>query len=167
MAPSSKNCATCAQPAKQHCPRCIEGLDTECRPSPTYYCGKECQIKAWNKHKAICRGVTARKQLFRGGELLQEVFYTYREAAFDLNITDLKRENGVLSMYLASILYVEPTLGVGPVFAFPNHLVRDDAEKKALLAYDACVDATAYMYGLTTKVLEGILLLFTNPTANI
>jgi hypothetical protein len=40
-------CQTCGKEGYKKCSRCEE----------VYYCGRECQIKDWQKHKAVCRKI--------------------------------------------------------------------------------------------------------------
>jgi hypothetical protein len=53
-------------------------------PSPTFYCSRECQATDYKQHKTTaCRDANARKQLWRGAKLAQQMFFVYREATFD------------------------------------------------------------------------------------
>uniref|UniRef100_A0A1B6IF70 MYND-type domain-containing protein n=1 Tax=Homalodisca liturata TaxID=320908 RepID=A0A1B6IF70_9HEMI len=42
--PESAKCGNCGEPAASRCSRC----------KSEWYCGRECQVKMWNKHKSIC-----------------------------------------------------------------------------------------------------------------
>ncbi|KAK3699888.1 hypothetical protein QZH41_016547 [Actinostola sp. cb2023] len=44
-------CSTCGQPAAKRCSRCQN----------VWYCKRECQVKDWNKHKAVCNLVSQQK----------------------------------------------------------------------------------------------------------
>ncbi|XP_043257962.1 zinc finger MYND domain-containing protein 10 [Colletes gigas] len=43
-----KECFLCQEVAKKRCSKCKEA----------WYCGRECQVKDWEKHKAICNKIT-------------------------------------------------------------------------------------------------------------
>ncbi|XP_054274099.1 zinc finger MYND domain-containing protein 10-like [Macrosteles quadrilineatus] len=46
--PEPPRCANCGQPAARRCSRC----------KAAWYCGRECQVKQWEKHKIACLVVT-------------------------------------------------------------------------------------------------------------
>lgn len=149
--PTTNKCAHCGKDAKQCCSRCNEGVNVDGITSPTYYCGKECQTADYPAHKKICSNANARKQLYRGGEVLQQVFYAYREAAFDFVFSNLKKiEDGRL--HIEEPTHVE---GSGPLYRFPGHLVDNQQDKAALLTFLACTDGVGYMFELTKKVVDG------------
>ncbi len=58
-------CAFCKQPAAKACPKCL----TE------YYCGRECQLKDWSRHKRNCFTAEQRQYLLTKmtGELFERV----------------------------------------------------------------------------------------------
>ena len=150
MASSIGTCAVCGQSAKLRCSRCTEGLNVDGEPSPTYYCINTCQKADWSKHKITRKSANARKQLYRGGKLVQKVFYAYREAAFDLKIKDIKAKGDKLHIYDDKFDWKED-----PLFPFPNDLVMNEKDKAAIVMNMACTDAVAYMHELFKKVFAG------------
>ena len=98
----------------------------------------------------MCDLANARKQLYRSGLLLKQVVYAFREAAFDFPINSVQVRDGKLHLS-------EPFFdwNTGPLFQFPNELFSDQKDKNAVLTYNACSDAMAYMGEVTKKVLEG------------
>jgi hypothetical protein len=150
MASATKICTICDKPTIQRCSRCSEGLDEngEPLPSPTYYCSKTCQAANFQDHKAICRVANARKRLYRGALLVQQAFYTFREAAFDVQIPTFWKEGSTIHLYAQ-------TTGEGPLYPFSNQLSMNEEDKKAILTWNACGDAAAYMSKLVEKVLDG------------
>ncbi|KAK2583290.1 hypothetical protein KPH14_009294 [Odynerus spinipes] len=46
-----KKCFLCQEQAKKRCSKCREA----------WYCGRECQVKDWTKHKDICEKITSSK----------------------------------------------------------------------------------------------------------
>lgn len=158
--PSSGNCTICEQNTTKRCTGCVEGVDSNGEPiSPTFYCSKNCQKADFAKHKVPCQNARTRQQLYRGGELLQEAFYAFREAAFDLNIQNVRMNEGTLVIDEAPYFQ-----GQWPLYPFPDHLVSDSNDKKAILAFMACREAHKSMFELTKKALKGILHATKPPT---
>jgi len=114
---------------------------------PTLYCSKNCLQTDRPNHKSYCQ---ARQKLFRGAGLLQEVFYAYRELAFDLDFANVDAVNGKL--HVRDAVYPKDR-STGPLFTFPGDLIPDPKLKAALLTLNACSDPLQYMHGLTSKIL--------------
>ena len=152
--PPQENCIVCNKDTSKRCEGCSEGLDIDGIPAPTYYCSRGCQVSGWTKHKPECHSKGVRKQLFRGGKLLAEVFFKFREAAFDIKITAAKLNDGFLELY-------EPFTDTsdGPLYRFPHNLGIDEKYKNALLAYKSCGDSLWYMHELIKKAFDGVFLL--------
>ena len=152
---AAESCAHCEKTTRQYCTLCSEGADIDGNLLQTFYCSKECLHADRENHKGMCKQVRARCRLYRGGELLQEAFYTYREMASDIPIHDVKIAKGKLHIY--ERVYDAAVKAEGPLYAFPNNLVPDQRNKKALLTFLACTDALKHMFTLTAKVLKGPL----------
>lgn len=153
MAQQSRACASCGKSTTQRCSRCTEGLDKTGSLSPTYYCSKECQAANFEDHKAVCRNANARKQLFRAGAILQEVYYFFREATFDEPICNVRVDGGKLH-----ITVPEYSKDRGMVlYPLSEDQIADTMLKKSLLTWMNCEQAWLYMEDLTRKLLEGIL----------
>ncbi|KAK5163940.1 uncharacterized protein LTR77_010335 [Saxophila tyrrhenica] len=148
--PPPGKCWTCGKETTKRCSKCAEGMNQEDVTTPTYYCGKDCQTADFKAHKAKCRQATARKQLYRGGDFLQDLFYFFREEAFDIDIVDVKSQHGKLHTY-------EPAWNnevTFPYFKFPGHLVTNQEDKFALLTMLCCNEPAAYMHKIVKKVFE-------------
>jgi hypothetical protein len=155
MAQPSGVCASCGKLATQRCARCTEGLDKSGNPSPTYYCGKACQKANFQDHKPISRAANARQQLYRGVGLAQEVFYAFRELAFDIDPTEIKVVDGKIHCQLGNTKDREYDVNEWPLHSFPKRAVSNIEDKKALLTWQTCEDSIAYMHELLKKVFEG------------
>ena len=145
-------CAKCKKPATKRCLRCIEGVDIDGELAPTYYCSKECQTADWTKHKVECRSANDRKQLFRAGVLLEEIYLTYLHVAFALRISDIVMEGESIHIYSPpedSFKYE------GPFVPFPEHLVTDDVVKNAVLTFQTCNASLAFMHELIKRTFDG------------
>jgi len=99
------------------------------------------------------------KALYNAGSLLEEIFYVYREKIFDQPIAkvEIKEDkvymhDGRYSTGLSRYDFVQP---------FPNHLLSNESDKKAVLVYMACSDAVGWMqevveYVLASKIIPEI-----------
>jgi len=144
-------CAACGNSANKRCNGCIEGINHAGAPSPTFYCSTDCQKAHWAKHKAECKLADARKQLFRAGELLQAVFYIFREIAFDILIASVWEKGGNKMHF-----YEKEWEGhEEPLFMFPADSIPEDHDRHALLTHHACGDALAYLHEFSLKVTKG------------
>jgi hypothetical protein len=144
------SCQTCGATTSTRCSACSEGVDIEGNASPTYYCSAACQKTSYKKHKAACRDSNIRKQLYRGAQFVQDVFYAFREMTFTFKITKIEKAVDTLHMY-------QTRTGIAdiPIFPFPDHLVPETRDKQALLAYLSCTESLSSLTGLVRKALEG------------
>lgn len=64
------------------------------------------------------------------------MFYAYREAAFDIKVERAETTDSKLHIF-------EPVYDhrVGPLYPFPDELIPDADDKKALLSFFACQEA--------------------------
>lgn len=144
-------CAACGKASTTRCAGCIEGIDQQGQLSPTYYCSKDCQRAHWSQHKAECKLANAHKVLYRGGELVQEMFYKYRERFFDLNISKVRHnpDTGTVGVYEGERVRDEILI------PFPTHLFTDDRDKQAALAWSACEFGVGYLSNQVKQAIKG------------
>ncbi|KAL8833231.1 MAG: hypothetical protein Q9170_004395 [Blastenia crenularia] len=144
----SRQCARCGKPASKSCAAC-QNAPGEILGShgSIWYCGADCQRDDWVQHKSTCRILASRKVLYRAAETAQELFYVYREIAFDKLIVKVERKKG--EMILHEGHYEECFV------PFPAALFPDEKDKKAVLAYLACGDAYGYLDVVLQTMLEG------------
>jgi hypothetical protein len=114
-----------------------------------------CQTADWKAHKTTCRRLKTRKSFYRAGELLQEVFYLYREKLFDKLIDRIEHRDG--KMYIHEGRYSQLLTEYDRLVPFPTSLCQDSQDKKALLAHISCDDAVAWLGDITKHILEGNL----------
>ncbi|KAK5163939.1 uncharacterized protein LTR77_010334 [Saxophila tyrrhenica] len=149
---SAGTCEPCGTPTSRRCSKCNEGLDAEgLSTNPTYYCATDCQTNDRPTHRSNCQSANARKQLYRGAQFLQDVFCAFREVAYDINIADIKEVDGKLHVCVSLKNFTAPTF-----FPFPNHLVRNKDDKKAILTLLSCTDALATMAELVRMCFDGL-----------
>jgi hypothetical protein len=151
MAPSTGNCHLCGRETTKICGNCAEGVDSDGNASQTYYCSKECQTEDFDTHvDHACLFSNARKQLYRGAEVLQELFFTFRQNIFENNIEKtVTDEDGKLHVYLRSIEWDQWPLG-----SHPDHL-KSDLHKKIWLSWQGGGIAVACTHDLLEQLLEG------------
>ncbi|KAL8733122.1 MAG: hypothetical protein Q9166_002314 [cf. Caloplaca sp. 2 TL-2023] len=148
--PASHSCVKCGQGAANVCGACHKSPDGETgNLKSTWYCGAQCQKDDWNNHKALCKASVSKKMLYRAASIAQELFYIYREIAFDKLILKVERKEGEMILYEG--MYKDLVF-----IPFPASLFKDDKEKKAMLTYLACGDAWGYMDVLLKTMLNGI-----------
>lgn len=114
----------------------------------TFYCDATCQKADWTNHKKVCKSLSARKRLYRAGDIVQRIFYVYREQAFEKLITKVEKEDDTLYLY-------EGQYGEEALVPFPNHLFHCTDDREAALTYYACSDAVAFMLEITRNFLKG------------
>ena len=125
-------------------------LSTE-QPSNTFYCSTSCQKADWEIHKKICKLSSARKRLYRAGDIVQRIFYLYREHAFEKLITKVEKVDDTL------YLYEGVDYGGQILVPFPHRLFSCEENKLAALTYSACDDAVAFMRDIVRLILQGKL----------
>jgi len=138
MATATCVCVNCGAPATSRCSSCTEGLDVDSQPvPPTSYCGRACQ-KAYHKskHADECRASNARKQLYRAGAFVQELFYRSRLRCWSKTIEKVNvGDDGKIESH-----YAEPTDDT--VFTrFPTEMFANEADMHAVLADQAGIFA--------------------------
>ena len=115
----------------------------------TFYCNSSCQKADWTNHKKLCKFLTTRKQLYRAGNIAQQIFYIYREHAFDEVIVKVEKEGNTLYLY-------EGLKHGEKVFVpFPHHLFSCKEDRNAALTNFACTDSLAFMHEIISKLLRG------------
>lgn len=152
MASSSDLCARCGLDATDSillCPDCIEGRDINGTPTITRYCRTHC-LETDHNHAAECEARNIRKQLYRAGEMLQSVFFIWREIAFHRNIYRVQRFGDEICLWQFPGGESRP-----PFYAFPHHTCHDEEEVKALLSFMGCNHAPQMVFELSKKLLAG------------
>lgn len=91
-----------------------------------------------------------RKKLLRAAKILKAALLTYREATYDVDLTGVHYENGVLLLH-QNQRSISTRAKQGP---FPNHLVANTQHKEAVLAHNSCTTAMALLGRLTRKLLQ-------------
>lgn len=150
MAPSDA-CVQCGQPGILFC----EHADVDGQISITAYCSKSCQSADWLAHKTGCLIGRQRFQLYRGGQLFQDIFYIVREEMFDTFIHRVDKDaNGKLHVFEAP---PEDDAVLAPLVELPAETF-DDRDKKALLSRLACSDSQVLLERLVEKAFGGTAL---------
>lgn len=93
-------------------------IDNE-QPVKTVYCNSACQKTDWALHKKRCKRLSARKQLYRAGDLVQRIFYVYWEQAYEKLIIKVEKDRDKLYLY-------EGQYGSKVLVPFPHHLFASE-----------------------------------------
>lgn len=148
----AQTCANCPSLATRSCAGCKNAPTFNDGVHPVKYCSNACQVAGWPQHKDICKRLRTRKSLYRAGSLLQDMFYAYREQAFDNAITKIERRGQTILLHTKET--PKPVV-TDHIVAFPNKLVSSEEEKHAILVYSTCEDALAWMHETVEYVLKG------------
>jgi hypothetical protein len=92
-------CAHYQKPAPQTCSGCKDVPETGSKIETTHYCSTECEKSDWANHKQLCKSLQTKKAFYRAGSVLQEIFYIYREKAFDKPIAKTEKKDGKMCIH--------------------------------------------------------------------
>ncbi|TGO23806.1 hypothetical protein BPAE_0121g00230 [Botrytis paeoniae] len=132
--------ARCGAPAQMKCTGCSSPLGEEA-VAIIYYCDEKCQAERRKLHKSACKAHQAKKLLYRAGETLQGIFYSFRQEMFNNKIAKVEHKDGKL--YLVEGQYPAMTTSLDVLHEFPFELLPSKEDRHAVLAYMACHDAIA------------------------
>jgi len=86
-----------------------------------------------------------RKEFYRAGAVLQELFYMYREKIFDLLISKVEKQGTEMFLYEGKYEAEETSIN-HLIFAFPSELMENLDDKRAILTHWTCSDALGWFY---------------------
>lgn len=154
MAPGkTAKCSVCSSDTTTFCTRCAEGLDISGHPTKTYYCSKVCQQQDWKEHrKGQCQHANARKKLFRGAAIIQELFEACWEMRMVVRPDALHHsEDGKLHVR-QDLMKSDVTQKVLPM----RNFAMQDRARKALLSWSECSASMMWGCGLILELLRGM-----------
>jgi len=106
----------------------------------------------------LCKKFRARTTLYRAGELLRQIFLTYRKNAYESPISHVREENGII--YLARMGGRIPKFRKdGLIYDFPDNLCSGEEQKQAILSWNGCDEALLLILELSDWMLEGTVVL--------
>ncbi|KAF2177628.1 hypothetical protein K469DRAFT_507433, partial [Zopfia rhizophila CBS 207.26] len=136
-------CSHCGRDASLKCGRCKVHV----------YCNKECQKEDWKTHKAICNEIRLEKVIERAADTLQKIYFAFREKTFDNCIRKVEDKGTVLVLHDHS----KGTTRSGGFFQkVPNHLFKNEVDRKAALTVMNCNEPWAYLRDIFTQLTEGL-----------
>ncbi|KAF2189957.1 hypothetical protein K469DRAFT_562360 [Zopfia rhizophila CBS 207.26] len=144
-------CANCRADATMRCAGCMDAPEYQPGDSVgSVYCNRDCQKEHWSDHKAHCRALGQRKKLLRTANILKAALLTYREVVYDIDLTKIEFQDGVLCLYQNK----RPITARSKRGLFPVHLTTNIDHKEAALANNQCTTAMALLGRLTRKLLK-------------
>jgi hypothetical protein len=147
---AAAECFVCGTPTTKPCSGCSD--DPTAETTTTYYCGKSCQTKDWGAHKERCQQIRARKQLYRGAALAQDLFFVFRETLWEHDVKWLKVEGEVISLQTFNEDHE-----MWPLIPFSDGLVPTVKVKRALVSMHNCGLSAAYMNEFFQQMFKGTL----------
>jgi len=155
-------CARCQKPATLSCVGCQDAPPVSSQVNSIFYCSVACSEADKDEHKAVCEHLQVRQLFYRAGDILQEVFYIYKEKIFLNNIVSVEvMQNGDIGLKMDNMdnktqMAKMPTF-VELVQKFPGKKCGSRGARKAVLTYGAGSDAVAWMHDLVKYSLDGKL----------
>lgn len=145
-------CANCETEAILKCAGCIGAPEYQPVDSTNVsYCGRVCQKKHWPSHKPRCKTMRQRRKLLRAALVFKKAFLTYREVIYDIQLTKIEFQDGVLHLHQKQRHIAAPCIR-GP---FPDHLTTNAEHREAALAFNQCTAAMSLLGRLVQKLLAG------------
>ncbi|KAF7954191.1 hypothetical protein EAE96_005322 [Botrytis aclada] len=144
-------CAHCGAPAYRKCTGCSSPLGEEAVVA-IHYCDGKCQAQHREFHKSACKAHQTKELLYRAGETLQGIFYSFRQEMFNNMIVKVEHKDGKL--YLVEGQYPAMTTSADVLYEFPLRLLPSKKDRHAVLAHMACHDAIVWMQEVTELFLK-------------
>lgn len=149
----SSPCANCGKIAMNHCRECSNHPALlSLNISRTLYCSRGCQIQHWPKHKLRCKIVKDMLQyeaLRKAADLLQRLFYTYREASFDLPLEGIDMDHDTLKL-------IEGQRSIDHAARFPHERAETlNLSKEQLLTVMSYPEMMSQFHTICDLVLRG------------
>jgi len=154
----------------RHCQKLAAFACGDCKDVPpyeknqgfekTWYCSTECQKLDSARHEAYCKVLNMRKELFRVGSLVQELFYVYRKHLFDIKVEAIAKEGSTMRIhegeYSQTILRLHGVESFQDLlFPFPSASVTEIQDQQALLTHLMCDDSIGWMHGVLKYCVGG------------
>jgi hypothetical protein len=145
---AAAECFVCGTPTTKPCSGCSD--DPRGETTPTHYCSRDCQTKDWPAHKETCQHTRARKQLYRGAALAQDLFFVFRETLWEHEVKWLKVDGQEMTLQT-----FDGDQKMWPLCPFPDGLVATVEVKRALLSMHNCGLAVGYMHDFFQQMFKG------------
>ncbi|KAI4151572.1 MAG: hypothetical protein L6R39_002000 [Caloplaca ligustica] len=149
-------CVVCSKVAESVCRGCKATPDDTGGLTAVYYCDSTCQRSDWKSHKPVCRTSKDRQALFRAGQIVQRLCYTFRRATWSWPIAKVrnKRKEEGFGVLWEIVDGEHPNTGY--FLPFTTDMFPDIKDQEAILTHGGCEHAIAGMDYLVMDLLKGM-----------
>ncbi|PYH92236.1 hypothetical protein BO71DRAFT_457863 [Aspergillus ellipticus CBS 707.79] len=147
-------CSRCANPTNKKCSGCCNAPTyDEDSCNDTFYCSSACQTADWGQHKQTCKALQDRKSLHRAASLLQQTMFRIRHHASPTKSQSVRINGSQIYFQGDPAVDMPNGLHLAP-FLLPLDTDRDVFN--AILVFNGCMEAMAYLSSLTKNLLHRI-----------
>lgn len=145
-------CARCPKFADLICSGCKGAPDGVQGIVAIWYCSNKCQTDDWEKHKPACKVARERRTLYRAADTAQKMLLIFSRATFQWGVERIEKHDGDWLVYQTSPwnIPVRSQLQEFPLKRFP-----EKEEQLAMLTYQRCNGALAYLHDFLGILLKG------------
>lgn len=144
------SCSVCSAVANLVCKACKGAPDGSEGVLGVYYCGSTCQKVGWGEHKTFCKAAKERRAVYRAGEIARQLHYTFNRNSWMWPIARAEKTDDTWWVNDG-----EPTTSKSAVIPFPSAMFPDIKDQRAMLSFNSCNGAVAFLHQLLNDMLKG------------
>ena len=143
-------CASCSKSAALSCKGCKASPDGTGGVVNVFYCGISCQKEDWTTHKIFCKAAKDRLVLYRAGDFAKDMLLMFNKITYKWNVGSIEKNGN--TWYIRS---GADRASRSQLVPFPHALVPEQRDEEALLTYQSCNAALAYMHEFIRSLVQG------------
>ncbi len=145
-------CAQCPEPANLVCSGCKGAPDGAQGTLAIWYCTRKCQKDDWKTHKQACKTAKDRQTLYRAADTAQKMLLIFSRETFVWGVERIEKRDGEWLVHQTS----PEKFGVkSQLQDFPSKTFSEREEQLAILTYQNCDGALAYLHDFLKILLKG------------